>query len=200
MSRTVTRRHRAAGYSLVELVAAVGIIATLSAVGVPYYRAYMAEAQLVGAGRAFTGAFRRARSMAVKQNAYTAIRFTHRADGDYYAIYRDGNANGVTSADIERGIDVMVEAPRRLDGGLSGVRVGINPDTPAIPPDRGTLDTADPIRFGRSNMLSFSPLGTATPGTFYLAGPWAQAAVRVTPGSSRVRMLTCRGRKWTDRG
>ena len=45
------------------------------------------------------------------------------------------------------------------------------------------LDPTDPIRFGPSNMLSFSPLGTATPGTFYLAGETLQAGVRVTAGS-----------------
>jgi hypothetical protein len=48
-------------------------------------------------------------------------------------------------------------------------------------------------------MLSFSPMGTATPGTFYLAGESAQAAVRVTPGTARVRILFCRGRRWVER-
>jgi hypothetical protein len=48
-------------------------------------------------------------------------------------------------------------------------------------------------------MLSFSPLGTATPGTFYLAGGHAQAAVRVTPGTSRVRLMVCRGGRWIER-
>jgi hypothetical protein len=49
-------------------------------------------------------------------------------------------------------------------------------------------------------MLSFSPLGTATPGTFYLAGEARQAAVRVTPGTARVRLLVwSRGRRWTER-
>jgi hypothetical protein len=48
-------------------------------------------------------------------------------------------------------------------------------------------------------MLSFSPVGTATPGTFYLAGKYAQAAVRVVAGSARVRMLVCRGGQWVER-
>ncbi len=48
-------------------------------------------------------------------------------------------------------------------------------------------------------MLSFSPMGTATPGTFYLAGSFAQAAVRVTPNSARVRVMFCRGRRWVER-
>ena len=77
--------------------------------------------------------------------------------------------------------------------------MGINPGTPAIPPDKGMLDVKDPIKFGASDMLSFSPLGTATPGTFYLAGEASQAAVRVTPGTARVRMMLCRNGKWIER-
>ncbi len=48
-------------------------------------------------------------------------------------------------------------------------------------------------------MVSFSPLGTATPGTFYLAGEGLQGAVRVTGGTARVRLMVCRGRKWVER-
>ena len=70
---------------------------------------------------------------------------------------------------------------------------------PAIPPDQGILDTSDPIRFGPGDMLSFSPFGTATPGTFYLAGEASQAAVRVSPGSARVRVLLCRNGRWVER-
>jgi hypothetical protein len=55
------------------------------------------------------------------------------------------------------------------------------------------------VRFGVSDILSFSPLGTATPGTFYLAGDAAQAAVRVTGGSARVRLMVWRGGRWRER-
>ena len=153
----------------------------------------------MGAAQAFKGRFREAYSIAIKKNVNTAIRFETVGGEAFYSLYLDGNHNGVLSADIARGRDRRIEGPLRLDAGASGVRVGINPKVPAIPPDSGTLDPADPIRFGSSNMLSFSPLGTATPGTFYLAGEHAQAAVRVTPGSARVRILVCRGRKWIER-
>ena len=76
--------------------------------------------------------------------------------------------------------------------------MAINPGVPAIPPDTGFL-SGDPIQFGSSDLLSFSPIGTATAGTFYLAGEGAQAAVRVTPGSARVRLMICRGKTWVER-
>ena len=96
------------------------------------------------------------------------------------------------SADILSGRDRLVSGPFPLSGGAPGVRVGINPGIPALPPEQGQL-SGDPVRFGVSDILSFSPLGTATPGTFYLAGDSGQAAVRVTGGSARVRLMVWRG-------
>jgi prepilin-type N-terminal cleavage/methylation domain-containing protein len=186
------------GFSLAEMLAVIAIVLILAAVGLPHFRAFTAEAYLLGAARVFKGEFRRAHSMAVSSGAYTAIRFEDGPQGPVYALFRDGNANGVRSSDIARGIDPLVEGPFPLTAGVPGVRVGFNPGVPAVPPDSGVL-SGDPIRFGRSNMLSFSPLGTATPGTFYLAGDVAQAAVRVTGGSARVRLMVWRGGRWRER-
>lgn len=187
------------GFSLVELVVVVAILMALGAVFAPSLRAYAVDAHLLGAGRKFKQEFLKARSIAVRSGVQTAIRFERKPEGVFFSVYSDGNFTGVLAADIARGVDERVAGPFRLNGGAEDVRVAINPGTPAIPPDRGTLDTADPIRFGRSDMLSFSPTGTATPGTFYLAGVGQQAAVRVNPGSARVSLLTCRGGKWRER-
>ena len=111
----------------------------------------------------------------------------------------DGDWDGVRADDIASGRDPRVGGPFPLGSGADGVRIGINPGVPAPPPESGMLDPAsDPIRFGPSRMVSFSPLGTATAGTFYLAGEVRQAAVRVTGGTARVRLMVCRGRKWVE--
>lgn len=186
------------GHTLIEMLMVVAIVMIMASVAIPNLRAYSVQAHILGAGRMFKGEFLRARSIAVKKNAQTAIRFETRSDGAYYATYLDGNRNGVLSVDIQSGVDTMIAGPFRLDGKAPGVRVAILPNTPAPPPDHGTLDPSDPIRFGSSNMLSFSPLGTATPGTFYLAGEGIQGAVRVNGGSARVRFMICRGGRWTE--
>jgi type II secretory pathway pseudopilin PulG len=194
-------RHAARGYSLVEMITVLGILAAFLGLGVPWLRAYNAEARLLGAGREFQGEFRRARSIAIRSSTNTAIRFERAADGTwFYSTYTDANRNGVRAVDIRRGVDRRLSGPRRLDAGLEGVRVGIHPDVPAVPPDTGMLDPAQPIQFGSASMVSFSPLGTATPGTFYLAGEVKQAAVRVAPGTARVRLLLWSdGRRWIER-
>ena len=187
------------GHTLLELVAVLATLFIMASLGLPYLKAYSVEAHLIGAGRVFKGEFLRARSIAVRTGAYSAIRFEPGPGGPSYSIYVDGNYNGVLSADIASGKDRRVAGPILLNAGASDVRVGINPNVPNIPPETGYLDPEDPIRFGPSNILSFSPLGTATPGTFYLAGETLQAAVRVTGGSARVRLMVCRGRKWVER-
>jgi len=186
------------GHSLVELVLVVAVFMIGAAIATPMLKAYSVDAQLLGAGREFKMRFLRCRSIAISRQIQTAIRFERRGDVTYYSLYSDGNFNGVLSSEIASGEDPRIEGPLLLTSGARDVRVAINPGTPAIPPDSGDL-SGDPIRFGRSDILTFSPLGTATPGTFYLAGHGAQAAVRVTPGSARVRLMTCRGRRWRER-
>jgi hypothetical protein len=182
------------------MVMVLAILLILGAFSLPHLRAYSAEAHLIGAGQVFRGEFRKARSMAVTRGVYTALRFEEAPEGGWHlSTYADGNRNGVLSADIRSGVDRRISGPRQLTTGAADVRVAINPSTPAIPPERGLLDPADPIRFGNSNMLSFSPFGGATPGTFYLAGDFAQVAVRVNPGTSRVRMMVCRRNRWIER-
>jgi prepilin-type N-terminal cleavage/methylation domain-containing protein len=186
------------GFSLVESLVVVGIIVTMAAVAMPMFRPMLVDSHLLGAAYSFRSQFRFAYSSAVRRNVYTAIRFERRGSEVWYAVYQDGNHNGVLSEDIAAGRDRRIAGPFPLTTGAPDVRVGINPGTPAPPPDSGLL-SGDAIRFGRSDILSFSPVGTATPGTLYLAGDSAQAAVRVVGGSARVRLLLCRGGRWTER-
>ncbi len=187
------------GFSLLELVASVGIILVMAATAAPAFRARFADAHIVGAGQQFRSHFRLAWSTAVRLNVYAAIRFEREADGRvFYSVYKDGNDNGIRSSDIASGVDERIAGPFPLSGGAPGVRVGINPGVPNLPPDSGLL-SGDPVRFGPSDILSFSPFGTATPGTFYLAGDSAQAAVRVNGGSARVRLMLWRSGRWKER-
>ncbi len=187
------------GFSLVEALVAIAIVLVMAGTALPVFRAHFADAHLVGAGQQFKSQFRLAWSAAVRSGVYTAIRFERRDDGSvWYAVYQDGDNDGVRSADIRSGKDRLVSGPFPLSGGAPGVSVGINAGIPALPPEHGFL-SGDPVRFGVSDILSFSPLGTATPGTFYLAGDAAQAAVRVTGGNARVRLMVWRGGVWRER-
>ena len=190
---------RSRGFTLVEVLVVLAIVLLMAAVAAPAFRAMFADAHILGAGRQFKSQFRLAYSTAVRSGVYTAIRFERREDGTvWYAVYQDGDQDGVRSADIADGKDTLLSGPFPLAGGAPGVSVAIHPGIPALPPETGTL-SGDPVRFGSSDILSFSPYGTATPGTFYLAGDASQAAVRVTGGSARVRLMVWRGGRWRER-
>jgi prepilin-type N-terminal cleavage/methylation domain-containing protein len=187
------------GLSLVELLVVMAVGAVLLAVFAPNLKAYGVRSQLEGAARLFQGEFRKARSIAVRSGRQTAIRFESSAQGPLFSVYADTNGNGVLASEIALGTDPRIAGPFELTGGAPQVRVAILPGTPAIPPERGTLAADDPIRFGRSNMVSFSPEGSASPGTFYLATRYEQAAVRVNPATSRTSFWLCRGGRWSER-
>ena len=124
-------KRLANGYSLLELLVALGIILVLSAIALPNINGYRQEAALVGAAQNFKGEFMKARSVATMRNTQTAIRFERDALGQtLYSTYIDGNSNGVLSADIARGLDHRISGPFRLDAGQSGVEVGVLPGAP----------------------------------------------------------------------
>lgn len=192
---TISTRTR--GYSLLELLVSLAIILIMASVALPNILGFWQESALMGAAQGFKAEFMRARSIAAKKNTQTALRFETGSDGQItFSTYIDGNSNGVLGADIAKGVDRMIAGPFNLDGGQPGVQVGVLPDAPS--PDGGRLGD-EPIRFGSARMVSFSPLGTGTPGTFYLCTRTSMAGVRVTGGSARVRIMILRGKRWINR-
>jgi len=88
------------GHTFLELVAVLATLLITASLGLPYLKAYSVEAHLIGAGRVFKGEFLRARSIAVRTGAYSAIRFEPGPSGPSYSIYVDGNHNGVLAAAV----------------------------------------------------------------------------------------------------
>jgi len=196
--KTARTPTASSGYTLLEMNVVFGIMLLAASVALPNMLGYRQEYALTGAAINFKSEFMRARSIATMKNRQTAIRFENDATGvTLYSTYVDGNGNGVLSADIASGADIRIAGPFRLDAGQTGVEVGVLPG--AVSPDGGPLGS-EPIRFGNTRMVSFSPLGTGTPGTFYLRTRASMAGVRVTGGSARVRIMILRGKRWIDRG
>ena len=110
-----------------------------------------------------------------------------------YALFADGDGDGVRNDDIDSGVDPQV-APAR---GLThfgrhvgfGFPPGLAPRDPGNPSRR--LDRLDdPIRFNRSDLASFSPLGGSTPGSLYVTdGVEELAVVRLFGRTGKVKVL-----------
>jgi hypothetical protein len=118
-----------------------------------------------------------------------AIRFEADGDGYMLAAYVDGDGNGVRAVDITDGADTLLRPRERLEQQFPNVTFGFEPGVPDA--DGSPVEDPDPIRVGRSRMLSFSPTGTSSTGTVYLRGSGRrQLAVRVLGGTGRIRSLS----------
>jgi type II secretory pathway pseudopilin PulG len=181
------------GFKVVDLIVVLAVFGMTVVLGVPQLLSVTADLRVRLAAQEVVGALRQARSSAIRLNREVALRFATGAAGEVtFTLYRDGDGDGVTNADIHTGVDPQVGAPGRLEPFGAGVRIGL-PARPVRDPGDPShfLDASDPIRFNVSDLASFGPLGTATPGSVYLTdGGSHLAVVRVLGSTGRVRVLT----------
>ena len=114
-------------------------------------------------------------------------------------LFADGNGNGVLQRDIDRGIDLPLTPMEWLDDQARDISLRINQDVTDVAGSATLGPGDDPLRIGNTSLLTFSPVGSATSGTLYVAahrGP--QMAIRVFGATGRVRVLMfdARTRQW----
>jgi len=195
----MTRFRSSSGSTVLEVLFVSGVMATLGGIAVPQALTALDDIRAAGAARYLAGRLQRARMEAVMQSADVAIRFTQDAAGYSYAMYVDGNRNGVRSTDITKSVDRELAPAERLSDHFPGVAFGALPNLPPVDAG-GTPPGTDPVRLGASNMASFSGNGTSSTGTLYVRGRGAsQYAVRIygETGKTRVLKFEVRTRKWT---
>lgn len=182
------------GFTLVELIVTLSLVLAAAMIGAPPLLEISGDLRLHLAAEELAGALRLARSWAVRHDANVAVKFRTAADGTVtFTLYRDGNGNGVLNREIDSGVDPQVEPPRRLTALGRGYGFGFPPGV--APTDPGSpghlLDRLDdPIRFNASDLASFAPFGTSTPGSLYLTdGRKRLVAVRVSDLAGRIRVL-----------
>jgi hypothetical protein len=141
------------------------------------------------AARFVAARLQQARVEALRRNSTVAVRFDP-DDVDRFAVYVDGDRDGVLQSDIANGTDPSIAADARLSDYTGEVTLRINQDV--VEPETGLAIArgSDPLRIGASTLVSFSPLGSATSGTLYLAAPAGpQMAIRILGATSRMRVL-----------
>jgi len=174
--------------SLIELTFAAGLLVTVSAIALPQLTAGLEELRARAAVRYVTSRLQKVRAEAANRSNHVAVRFTRDAEGYSFAVYTDGNGDGVRSADIHAGVDPRITDDERLPDHFPGVDFNALPGLPAADPSSSPPGN-DPVRVGTSHILSFSPLGTATPGSLYVGSARQQYAVRVLGETGRTRVL-----------
>ncbi|MEL7061328.1 MAG: hypothetical protein AAGN46_14995 [Acidobacteriota bacterium] len=184
--------HRA--YTLIEALGVLALLGMSAALALPPLRTAAAGLRVELAAQQVAGALAESRLYAIRHRANVGVKFHVDGQGEVdFALYRDGDGDGVRNADLEEGVDPLVRPWRRLGGFGDSARFGFPPGL--VPKDPGgsgrRLDRLDdPIRFNRSDLAVFSPVGTATPGSVYLTdGGRHLWVVRVASRSGKITRL-----------
>lgn len=140
------------------------------------------------------GVLRTARALAIREGTNAAVKFRTDERGEVsYALYKDGDGDGVQSSDIDSGVDPPVGPARRIRHLGREVKFGFPSGRPPRDPSnprRFLTRLEDPIRFNRSDLASFNPLGGSTPGSVYLTdGHHHLTVVRLYGITGKVRTL-----------
>jgi prepilin-type N-terminal cleavage/methylation domain-containing protein len=192
------------GFTLLELLVVLAVMGLLVTLGVPPLLHTTDDLRLRMAAGEIVGVLRSSRSFALRYNANVAVKFNTGKTGIVtFALYRDGNRNGVLTKDIASGKDAQVMPPQSLKFLGRDVVFGFPPGPPPRDPSTGKpMDRLDdPIRFNDSDLASFSPLGTSTPGSVYLCnGSGHLMVVRVLDRTGKVSLLSydAKTQKWHD--
>lgn len=182
------------GIALMDVVCAMGLLGVLGAMSVPSLDAWLDRDRARLSARYLAAVLHHARMEALKRNVHVAVQFGTEEDGYPFSLIADGNGNGVLASDIDAGVDVPIAAADRLANHFRTVSLRVVDDVPAVESGEVIARGSDPLRIGRSSLVSFSPLGTCTSGTIFVAGDvQPQAAVRLLGGTGRLRVL------WFDR-
>jgi type II secretory pathway pseudopilin PulG len=177
------------GFALIDLLAACAVIGIVSAIAVPAHLATRDRDAARAAAIHLAKRLDATRVDALKRNVHVAMRFG--ADAPHaFGEFIDGDGDGVLQRDIDDGVDVAGGVAASLQDRFAGVAFRIARDVPDPAGGPDLPAGGDPVRLGASNLLSFSPLGSATSGTLYLAGSdGPQVCVRMFGATGRLRVL-----------
>ncbi len=191
------------GATLPELLATLALFGLVLTTSVPALREILAEESLATASREVAGILTAARARAVFQGADVGVKWISKAGDLVLTVYQDGNGNGVTTADIRKGVDRLVAGPYWMKGKYPHVTFSFLPDFNGLDPSGNPIgNLSDPIRFGRGDICTFAPDGQASPGSVYLSnGVDRQSVVRVSPASGRIQVFDYdrKNRRWIRR-
>ena len=192
------RRCGEAGTSLVEALLAASVALILGALAMPALTGHRDSLHAAGAARHVAALVHAARAESLKRGVHVALVFQPSAPDVRFAMFADGNHDGVRSADMAAGIDRQVSAWVQIGDQFPRAAFGIAPGV--TDPESGATLTGSPLKIGGSGVLSFGPDGSSTSGTVYLRGPAAQQyAIRLLGSTGRCRLLRFdfEERRWT---
>ena len=162
---------RQKGFSALEALVAVALLGIALSISVPALSALRENGRTAAGARGLATELNRMRGESVAGKRGTGLFFERGPRGWGWRVVEDGNGNGLRTAEVRRGVDPTVSGPHHLQDQVEDVYLGFpsGGPFPRVPPRTGNIvDTDDPVQFGRSDIVSFSPLGRSSSGTVYV--------------------------------
>jgi len=187
------------GAALVDVLAATGLSLVMAAVAVPVVGATLEREHVMVGTHYLAASVQRARLESLKRATAVAVRLEVLDGRAAVQLFADGNGNGVLQRDIDRGIDRPLAGREWLDEHAREVSLRINQPVTEVAGAAALAPGDDPLRIGNTSLVSFSPLGSSTSGTVYVAGRRGpQMAIRIYGATGRVRVLMfdAQARQW----
>lgn len=182
------------GQSLIELLVTVSLIACLGAAGTITVNRSRRAVGLAAVTSELRAIVQRTRMTAIVHNRNVAIRFRPSGDTWSCTVYEDGDGDGVRNDDIAAGIDRPI-APERVIR-FPPARIG-TPSTAIPDPATGApLSARSPVRFGVSQLCSFTRRGEVTNGSIVVTDGTTANVVRVHGTSGQIDVERWNGAKW----
>lgn len=184
-----------AGVTLVELVVVMAIGIGIAGLSAPVAASVVDSSRARQAAAFLSSTFRLARQQAVGRGVNVGVVFDRPGARWTLKVCRDGNANGIRRADVQSGVDPCFDGPFEISQLFPNVDVSVDA---TLRGPSGEAGSPDPVRFGASDIVSFSPLGSCTAGSVFLrSSRGAQYVIRTTGVTGRVRVLKYE-RAWID--
>lgn len=187
------------GLALIDVLAATGLSLVMAAMAVPVIGGTLDREHAIVGAQYLAAHVQRARLESLKRGAAVAVRLEQLDGGTVVQLFVDGNGNGVLQNDIDRRLDPALTTPDWLGRHPRGVALRINQPIADVGTGGALAAGDDPLRIGNTSLVSFSPTGSATSGTLYVAAPRGpQLAIRIYGATGRVRVLMfdTQARQW----
>lgn len=187
------------GVALIDIIVSTALCVVMAAIAVPVIGGTLDRERTIIGTQYLAAQLHRARLESLRRARAVAVRIEVINDRTELRLYEDGNGNGVLQRDIDRGIDVALTPPGWLDDQARDISLRINQDIRDVSGAATLSPGDDPLRIGNTALVAFSPHGSASSGTIYVAAPQGpQMAIRVFGATGRVRVLMfdARARLW----
>jgi hypothetical protein len=182
------RRRPLDGFTASELLFVVTLMATMTSVSVPPVLRALDDYRAAGAARYVAARLQRTRMEAVLRSADVGTKFVGVGNEYSFRTYIDGNRNGISSTDIQNGVDRPLGGKERLTDYFTDVDFGTMAGLPAV--DSGSSPPgSDPIHLGTSDIATFSANGSSSTGSLYVRSRTKQYVVRIYGDTGKTRLL-----------